>query len=403
MKKIYVAVIVFLLPLLLNAQDSIKKMIANYQTPKSELIAKARLLLFDKFEIDDISTVKKVSDYIYDSLTDKQYMGLWPYEKILIDYWAADYNSVFTGIFKLDSIVKSTTWITQITPQRDLLYQNLLNKSSVNYNELANKIDNSSNTDEEKAFLHLYLRKILIDPYEKNNAAVEQSDLNQRANEFVEVYFGSRFEDIVKRQVREEYILSKGGWGFEFFGGFGAFTGDLHNTYTNHGSIGLAFELGYKNFTSQFRMYAGFNKIKKDIPFSYKGKEYIWEKDEKAITGLFDINIGYAVCDVKAIKVIPFASIGVLNISSKENKNDYPELKEVEKSSFTYGIGVCFDFKFRANSVPAYLYKDAHKSYGAIRLRYSYNINNFSGLSGNFHTITLGITAFVKKGIFRYN
>lgn len=391
----------------LKAQEqSVEQQVRNYsQNSLPNLISNSRLLLKDKFNEGDIKAVDKITNYIVDSLENNDYIGLVNAEKIVLYYWLQKYDDMLALLLKSDTEA-SRNWGVYY-PDVNLLYPWLIEKSKDNYEQLADNIDTSGVSEHDKAVLHLTLLYILHNKADEK--FISQVDINKLSNKFAGDFPDSPYKSMVLKTIREEFVPSKWGWGIEFFGGFGAFTGGLKDNYTNHGAFGMAFEMEYSRFMTDLKMYIGLNKTKQDIDFTYKGNDYIWEKDAPAVPIIVDLNLGYAAIENKVVKIIPFASVGVMSLSSREDTNDYPELKEVSKTSFTYGPGISIDFKLGTTQSrhPYYLGYEyslpTHENYTALRLRYTYNINNFKGASGNIHTITLGVVLFGKRIIRKEN
>jgi len=193
----------------------------------------------------------------------------------------------------------------------------------------------------------------------------------------------------VKTYIRYKLVPKNWGMTFEFFSGYGFYTGNLSKSYTNNIPIGVAFDICYKNFELYLRDYIGFNKTKKDIDYSLG----TWEKGSNTMVFLPEASLGYVTYNDNRFKVSPFAGIGLMDISPPSNDTkDTPELKEVSlKFTATYIVGINFDIKFGPKRTPV---NNPKTSYGFIRIRYAYNIpefdKKFDGMSGNMHYITIG-------------
>lgn len=400
MKKALLFLFFTLSCLILTAQESLRQQIENQPPSKPELIDKARQLLLTKFLAGDIDMAKQLSDYIADSITDDEYIGLWPAEKTLIDYWANDYNGALTEIGLLYD-----KWYgfadEQPTPDNDFLIKNLLNKSIENQEKLFAEIESANLSNQDKSFLTLYLKHLFALSYNNDSSSdtliITQEYLNEQSNAFIANNPDYQYNNIVKSLIRQEYVVSKWGWGLELFSGYGIFTGKLNDNFRNPIPFGISFDVAYTKFIGQFRIYCGFSKTKNDITFLSNDEENVWKKNSTALVVIPEFSLGYTAYSHQRFQISPFALVGATNISPTNNNIDKnPELEDADITSFTYGLGVNFDINFGKKSNTLAFSSSAH-TYWFIRLRYSFNMNNFKNHKGRFHNITIGIGIFNKN------
>ena len=397
---------IVLLCFALNAQaqtEDIGQQITDYKNSRMVLISNARSLLFDKIEAGDLSSAAQITDFIIDSLETREYLGLWDVEKILIYYNLHDYNSLLNEFRIADTtnVSRNNNLRYRITPSRDLLFKRLQNKSADNYEELADSIDLADLPEEDKSFLQLALVYMI---YNTENAFSNQDEINSLSNKYIENYPQSPHNKLIKTHIREEYVFSGWGFGLEFSSGYGIFTSELKQTFTNPIPLVFAFDVEYKKFISNIRIYCGLNKTKKDIAYEHKGEEWYWTKDALARTFIPELSLGYTVWENKIVKMYPYTLIGLNNTTpTAKDREDYPELKDANITSFTYGLGLNFDFKIRSNNFVVINESSSSSGYIGIRVRYSYKWNNFKHYSGNFHDITVGIVLFGRGSRLKVN
>jgi len=277
-----------------------------------------------------------------------------------------------------------------------MLYDKLKEKSFNNETQIKNQIQVSDLDSETKQILSMNLDWLLL----KNRENIYALDsLNERADNFLETYSQSKFEDFTKTYIRYKQVPKDWGLTFEFFSGYSVYTGNISDNYTNNVPIGVAFDICYKNFELYLRDYIGFNKTKKDFDYSLG----TWEKGSRTMVYLPEASLGYVAYNDNRFKLSPFAGIGSMDISPpSHDTEETPELKEVSlKFTTTYVIGINFDIKFGPKNTPKYSPKT---SYGFMRIRYGYSIPRFEkkydGMTGNMHYITIGFGG-MERGLKR--
>ncbi|MDD4755626.1 MAG: hypothetical protein PHG29_06055, partial [Prolixibacteraceae bacterium] len=275
---------------------------------------------------------------------------------------------------------------TRIRPLHDLLYDKLREKSLENESQIKQQIKDSEADLETKQILILNFDWLLLENRQDRYA---QDSLNKQADKFLETYTYSEFEQFTRNYIRFKQVPGAWGFAFEFFSGYGLYSGNLSENYTNNVPIGVAFDVCYNNFELYLRDYIGFNKTKKDFDYSLG----TWEKGSRTMVFLPEASIGYVTYNDNRFKISPFVGIGAMDISPSTNDTEEtPELKEVSlEFTTTYIFGINLDIKFGPKNVPDYSPKT---SYGFMRIRYGYTLPNFEkkyvGMAGNMQYITIG-------------
>lgn len=390
-RGLQISLILLLLSNCLFSQvDSIKTQILDYEDSKSVIISKGRKLLLDKFIEGDIQKVGEIKNYLIKT-EDDDYFAFYPAEYWFVLYWTKDYIELAESIQQFTS-VKVTNSNTRIPPINDMLYNKLKEKTLKYEANIKGQIEDSELDIETKQILTLNLDWLLL---ENRNSIFAQDTLNKQADSFLETYNKSNYEDFTKTYIRYKQVPRDWGMAYEFFTGYGIYTGNLSVNFTHNVSVGVAFDICYKNFELFLRDYIGFNKTKKDFDYSIG----TFEKGSRTMVFLPEASIGYVTYNDNRFKVSPFAGIGAMDIGPTLKATEAtPELEEVElEFTTTYMIGINFDIKLGAKKTPEYRPKT---SYGFIRIRYAYNIPSFDakydGMTGNMHYITIGFGGMLR-------
>ncbi|MDD4143269.1 MAG: hypothetical protein PHN68_01405 [Prolixibacteraceae bacterium] len=385
LKKLKITLLLLTLSNCLFSQvDSIESQILNYEDSKSTIISKGRKLLLDKFVEEDLKKVREIKDYLVKT-EDENYIALYPAEYWFILYWTNDYMELAEDIQRFDS-ARVDSYNTRIRPLHDLLYDKLREKSLENESQIKQQIKDSEADLETKQILILNFDWLLL---ENRQEIYAQDSLNKQADKFLETYTYSEFEQFTRNYIRFKQVPGAWGFAFEFFSGYGLYSGNLSENYTNNVPIGVAFDVCYNNFELYLRDYIGFNKTKKDFDYSLG----TWEKGSRTMVFLPEASIGYVTYNDNRFKISPFVGIGAMDISPSTNDTEEtPELKEVSlEFTTTYIFGINLDIKFGPKNVPDYSPKT---SYGFMRIRYGYTLPNFEkkyvGMAGNMQYITIG-------------
>jgi len=373
-----------------SQRDSMKSQILNYEDSKSMLITKGRKLLLDKFMEGDLQKVKEIKDYLV-TTEDNDYFALYPAEYWFILYWTGDYAELANQFQQLDS-ARVAGYDRKINPVEDLLFVKLKEKSTEHQLELKKQLQEASLDQETSQVLNLSLDWLLL---KDRNGSNGQDSLNRQADHLLQSTGSGKYDEFTKRFIRYKLEPKKWGIACEFFSGYGQFTGQLSESFTNNVPFGVAFDICYKNFELYLRDYIGINKTNRD--FNYPSGT--WEKGSKTNVFLPEATLGYVTYNDNRFKLSPFAGIASMDISPPTNaKTEKPELKNAGlEFTTTYVLGINFDLKFGPGHTPEYSPKT---SYGFIRIRYAYCMpqfaNNYAGMTGNMHYLTIGIGAMAR-------
>lgn len=381
--------IIFLSTNIFAQEDSLREEILNYENPQFELINKGRLMTIDKLLEFDKKKVTQLLNYLVSTEEKSDYVVFYPAEKWLLFYWTEQYENVIEGVLKYDYAYVEMIY-SKIRPPEDLLLVKLiyiLKEQNIN---IKNQIRISGLSQEEKDFLLLNLDYLLMD-YDSNSA---QDGINVTANNFLNDYPSSKFNNYIRSYVRNEYIPSNWGLAFEFFSGYGIFTGDLNKNFTNNVPMGIAFDISYKRINLFLRNYIGFSKTTDSIPF----KSGVWSNNSQVRVYLPEASLGFVTFDSRRFKIIPFAGISSTSVSPTQNDiTKFPYYDDLGLDfTTTYTMGINFDYKLGKSKTRMVSLNE--QAYWFLRIRYAYNQPQFNSryhrFDGDFHYITVGIGGF---------
>ncbi len=365
--------------------DSIQQVIINQPTSKTELISKGRALLLEKFLNANINEVKKIKDYLINEVENDDYVSFYPVEYWTLLYWTKEYNDLLNRISNYDSI-NIANFRKKIKPQFDYLLPKVKEKSRDSLDRLLKDIQASNRDELDKDFLELNLYMLLI-PYE--NQEKHQDSLNIMSDHFLQKHKNSKYENFTRKYIRHKRIDSKWGFSYEFYTGYGAFTGELTNSFKNNIPFGVAFDVSYGKFNLYLRNYIGSSHTKVDIPYNTG----IWKKDSQVRVFFPEASLGYILVDNNSLKVAPFFGISGTIIAPTEHDTDlYAGLDDAERSTIGYTTGINLDIKLKKRKTKF------ENSFSFLRIRYAYTHNYFDASSymGNMHSITLGFGQFAR-------
>ena len=122
-----------------------------------------------------------------------------------------------------------------------------------------------------------------------------------------------------------------------------------HVPFSDYLSMSYGFSLGfgvaYKNILIGGDIDVAFGKWKKHVD----DPQGVIGKDALLTTGGVTGYLGYNVYDSKKLSLTPFIGLGIRSVTGGEKYEEYREKNKTNKvdySSFSFGAGVMFDFKF---------------------------------------------------------
>jgi len=391
MKNTFTIIILILLCIPVFAQEE-DGHIFNEIT-RSEQITKYRRVLLDKFVEKDLKAVKQITFTMMKNLDDTNYVALFPAEYWMLLYWTQDYMELARTL-ELTDVVKEKmeASIKRIPPSMDFLYERLKRATKGSKDELISQLQSADIDIEIQEFLILFLEDITSD-----NIFIDkkQDTINQLATNYISRFPNSAYNSFIKENILIQYKPNNWGFTVEFFSGTALFTQELAETYTSPYVFGVAFDICYKNFELYLRDYLGWNKTKRDL--EYSGGIYYSGLSNSFI--IPEASLGYNIFESKRIKLSPFGGIaGTLTGPPTKKTEDDEKLKEISYYPSTWVLGFNFDLKLGKDTNPDFY---PRTSFGFVRIRYSFNMpqfsNNLEGFKGNYHNITIGFGGFIRN------
>lgn len=376
-------------------RDSLRHEILNYTTPNNELIIRGRKLISDKLREGDYTKLREVMTFLIDSAEDKDHIAFSPIEKWYICYLTGQYSQVLSDVRQFEIFLSNDE---RRVPTFDALFSEVTAKVKYDRLKIQQEINASSHSVMEKAFLVLNL-----DYLTEDERTGSQESVNDACNGFMALYPNSEFEPFIRKYLRYQYKFSNWAYSGELFTGYGVFTGDLSNKFTNPVHLGLSAELSYKKLILFLRIYGGFGLTRDAIMFP----QGTWAKSAQTSVTVPEASLGYKVYTNRVVEVAPFAGISSIHIGpTTEDKKKYPEYQHVGFQTLSYSAGVNMDLKLPRSEYVGMFRVSSRQGYTFIRVRYAY-IHQLpeqknSMFTGNLHSLTIGIGLFGRRAVREY-
>jgi len=386
-KIVFLLIFGLIISLNSQGQNELQKEILNYNDTRYELVTKGRRLMIDRLLAGDLEKTKQVRNYLISEVENHEYIALYPAENWLLMYWTQEYFALTSDI-RIYETVKDDYGNGKRHPQEDYLLDKLVAETKNHIKQLTDSISQSSLEDSEKDFLIMNLHYLVSDVEAYPS---EQEDLNLLADNYLLKYPNSSFATFTREYIRYKHDVSPWSFAAEFFSGYGFQTRDLNKQFGNNIPIGVAFDIGYKNFVLYLRYYIGLANTKFDTAYSVG----VWESGSQVRVFLPEASLGYKIYKSERLNLVPFLGVSSTSISPTEyDLKETPELEELEiPFCLTYTFGLNLDIKLGEPLMPLVSF-NGEDSYRFLRVRYSCNIPQFErkiqGISGQIHAITIG-------------
>lgn len=406
MKSVFFPFVLFFCSLvtttLAQENDSLRNEILSREASDIEIITKGRSLTLEHLQKGDLYALKEVKAYLT-AEAGNPYRAYLPVEYWLLSFWSEEYEILLQeaklfsadidwqeeGYWEMPERYRPSSLLRMIA-ENDRLSQEVGRKSAESYLPLTVTIDAASLSNEEKAFLKLWLYALLFTPERVDNEA-EMAELNGMADTFLESYKGSEYCDYTRRFIRYRFRPGKWGFGYELFLGYNALTGGLNRHFGNSIAGGFAFNVLYRDFDLSLRFNYASAKSRREVIH----RDITWPADVGGYLVGADLALHYPVYQSNDLKVMPFVGIGGMGIgpTDVEIKN-HPELEDFkELSTLNYLFGL--ELKLNSWSRDVDL---SGSGGGYLGIRYSYYMPHYKRthelLEGNMHMITLSFGGF---------
>ncbi len=367
MKRI-ILILTLLLPTAFSAFAQIEDEI---QQSKKEKIEKGRAYLLEKFLERDYDKVTEIKDYLL-GLEDENYVAIAPIELWHVLFWTKEFDALTTDLRQMDS-ARVESFSNKVKPQKDALGEQLYRRCVEDEHLLRFGLQEAQLPPEDNDFLTLFLDWDLK-PYSPEN----QKQWNEKSDKFLADYPNSDYEWFVRHIIRVEMVEKDWAWGMGLDLSSGYSAGPL--AWPLFG-IGLNVDVAYKRLflLLGYDIMAANTRVDQYIPgggLCPSGTHVNWMP--------FYANLGYAIVDNRAIRVIPF--VGVSGVIETYGTQKHPEYEWLEQNLLLYQGGLAFDVKTHG------VFED-----GCIRIKYTCGIHGLGKESTSVvHLFSVGASGLLR-------
>ena len=343
---------------------------------KTSKIERGRAYLLEHFFDRDYAKVTEAKDDLL-SLEDDHYLAFAPLELINILLWTQEFDALKAFVQQIDSVYTAGLR-NRIIPPKDALRTQVFQRTVEDEHLLRYNVDEAIITEEDKAFLTLYL-----DWFTKPVSYQHYGECNKKSEKFLKQYPNSPYKWFVQNVIyRELSTLNRDTWawgmGFDLCGGY--VTGKLSETMTPIVGLGLSFNLAYKKLLMELGYDIVLSKTKVNQPIStgvYKAGSH-----NELIN--FYLDVSYPAVSAKEWSISPMVGIGgcwetIINTIFSSNILSYDEIAELEHFYPTARAGLMLDIKTHG------AFED-----GVIRIKYHCGLSNYGGSTSSIHMISVG-------------
>ena len=351
---------------------------------KSEQIRKGREYLLEKFLDRDYDKVKEIKDYLLGLETDK-IKAFSQYEIWRLLFWTQEFDTLTSSFRQVDPTYVNN-WELTIIPRYDGLREQLYRQSIEDEHLLRFYLTEAKLSDEDKAFLNLYLE---WDLQPKNGYGVPIDNekfekCNTSADSFLAQYPDSDYEWFVRHMIRKVFVEKEWGWGM----GLDLCTGISTGTFARPiGGLGLSMDVLYKKLDFMLGYEVVFGKTVVDVPYTNNSVPTIYPKGSHSNTIVWYANLSYPVWENKRWRLAPFIGVGGEVDTYPQNQYQYPEsdLNKKESHTWTGNVGLCLDRQGFFVDGP-----------GVMRIKYQLGVGLPDGQVATMHVFSLGWTYIIR-------
>jgi hypothetical protein len=384
--------IIAVMHLTVHAQDStqsIEDEIKNTRQSPIVTILNSRHLLLLKIKSNDVQKVHEILNYLDKNIDTTTYNAFYSLEKVLIDILTYDFVYIRHPEM-LDSIMTQRE-NGKIYPQEDGLYIELKKVLSKNRETVGKKALSIQLSEDERAFLNLFIDLIVLEDENK------QTHLNDKSDVFLSAYPESKFDHFVRHYIRYVYKPSKFGLGFAFFSGRTFMTGGLKEHFSNHSPLGVMFDVYYRNFVLFLVDHIG---IPSDTKKDFTVGDDTWPEGTAVNMFLPSLEIGYQFTIFNRLFISPFIGISSQYFTACEaEKKKGIDVSSPWTAAFTMGLNTdiaVFKRKGRTRFSMVSMNESAHWT---LRIRAGYSDARFESkyselFSGGIVFLQIGVGGF---------
>lgn len=366
----------------------------NYPESKSTVISKARNMLLDRLLADDMEKVSEIYRYLNKEVADENYAVFTLVEQINLACLTQNYIYMLNDLIQINSETSSigTSCLVyknfmKIYPSKDLLEEEIMEKSAKNVNLILHTISVSENiSNDEREMIKLVFMKSFTE-YLYLYPVFSQDILNEKSADFLHNFPHSKYADYVRNFVRYEYKKTALGGSADlgFLSGF--FNGNLKNSFNVPIGFCAGIDVMYKKHIFYLRALWLTSKPKEEIQDTPYGLPILTKYP--ILFGVGELSYGYYIFENKRFSFSPFVGIGFFEqYFSRKYNSINPNYEDMHKDFFTYTAGINFDINF-IKSI-----EDIEELKIPIRVRLSYVkpiVKNWDYFTGNMLNLSISV------------
>jgi hypothetical protein len=391
---------------LIAQQDSlsIHQKILQSQESDQMVIMRTRDFIFKKLKEGKIAEASEAYNYAITQFEKEKVKPFWVEEKFLLSFWFGKYDLVYKAD-SIDNAVDSEignfgySYQKFLYPAEDIMYIDLRLMSNKNRNRLIQRVDSLVSDKEKHDYLVLFFDRFAFDAIDSgmtNEQFMEylQNNITPRAEEFLAKYKESPFRPFVLKHFRFVYKLDDWGYGLQL--GLGSIipqgiAGDYLNTEV---SLGLEFNLSWKNILLGAGYDIGFPREFKK-PFVYEGKN--WDTGIKHNYYPYYFYTGFVASENRLFKITPRIGIGGMYMSVCDGDKDKAGV-DLSMAQTVVQYGITCDIKL---DLPHSNFNENIYSYSGICIMFDYNqfLGNNPILDGGIFRLRISWIGFMRSFI----
>jgi hypothetical protein len=179
------------------------------------------------------------------------------------------------------------------------------------------------------------------------------------------------------------------GYGMHLGFGSGVFSGSLGNYFNPTFNVLYGFDVSYSKSMLYINATLAGNSVRKDY---YTDR--IWYKDQRSLVAIIDISYGYELINNRNLKLVPFAGLGITELSG-ENQDDKNDPLRLVDYNILFGLNTDFKVRKVVKLVPNIYSGSKEYSEASIRTRlYISRADYFSDLRGFSINLSVGFGIF---------
>jgi hypothetical protein len=351
---IFIILLIIIHSNLLAQQDSlsIQQRILQSQETDQVMIMRTREFIFNKLKEGSISEAFEAYKYVINEYEKGNIKPFWVEEKFLLSFWFGNYDLVYKAD-SIESIINSEignfgySYQDLLYPQRDKMYVELRHMSNKNREKLIQQVDSLVSDGEKHDYLVLFFDRFAFNAVDSAMSYQEETEylennITPRAENFLAKYKDSQFKNFALKHFRFVYKLSDWGWGLQL--GLGSIipqgiASDYLNTEV---SLGLEFNLSWKNILLGAGYDIGFPREFKK-PFVYEEKN--WDTGIKHNYYPYYFYTGFVASENRLFKITPHLGIGGMYMSVCDGDKD-KAVNDLSMAQTVLQYGITCDIKF---------------------------------------------------------